>query len=118
LTPDLIAMLETFRRRQLQSLNALDQAVDSLLDELARQGKLDDTLVIYLSDNGYFWGEHRIPYGKNSVYEESSRVPFAVRYSRLVAKPRAETRLVANIDIAPTIYDLLNNGYEKSILRA
>jgi N-acetylglucosamine-6-sulfatase len=106
LTPDLIAMLETFRRRQLQSLNALDLAVESLLDELARQGKLDDTLVIYLSDNGYFWGEHRIPYGKNSVYEESSRIPFAVRYPRLVAKPRVETRLVANIDIAPTIYDL------------
>jgi arylsulfatase A-like enzyme len=106
LTPDMIELIDTFRRRQIQSLNSLDQAVESLLDELARQGKLDDTLVIYLSDNGHFWGEHRIPWGKNSPYEESSRVPFAVRYPRLAAKPRVETRLVANIDIAPTIYNL------------
>jgi N-acetylglucosamine-6-sulfatase len=106
LAPDTIEMIDTFRRKQIQSLNGIDLAVESLLDELSRQGKLDDTLVIYLSDNGHFWGEHRIPWGKNSVYEESSRVPFAVRYPRLVAKPRAETRLVANIDIAPTIYDL------------
>jgi len=106
LAPDTIELIDTFRRKQIQSLNSLDQAVESLLDELSRQGKLDDTLVIYLSDNGHFWGEHRIPWGKNSVYEESSRVPFAVRYPRLVAKPRVETRLVANIDIAPTIYNL------------
>jgi arylsulfatase A-like enzyme len=106
LAPDTIELIDAFRRAQLQSLNSLDQAVESLLDELSRQGKLDDTLVIYLSDNGHFWGEHRIGWGKNSVYEESSRVPFAVRYPRLVAKPRVDTRLVANIDIAPTIYDL------------
>jgi arylsulfatase A-like enzyme len=106
LTADTIELIDTFRRKQIQSLNGLDQTVESLLDELSRQGKLDDTLVVYLSDNGHFWGEHRIPWGKNSVYEESSRVPFAVRYPRLVAKSRVETRLVANIDIAPTIYDL------------
>jgi arylsulfatase A-like enzyme len=106
LAPDTIELIDTFRRKQLQSLNGLDQAVASLLDELSRQGKLDDTLVIYLSDNGHFWGEHRMPWGKNSVYEESSRVPFAVRYPRLIPKPWVETRLVANIDIAPTIYNL------------
>jgi N-acetylglucosamine-6-sulfatase len=106
LAPDMVALIDTFRQKQLQSLKGLDSAVESLLDELARQGKLDDTLVIYLSDNGHFWGEHRIPWGKNSVYEESSRVPFAVRYPRLVTKPRVDTRLIANIDIAPTIYDL------------
>jgi len=106
LAPDMVELIDTFRRKQIQSLNGLDQAIENLLDELARQRKLDDTIVIYLSDNGHFWGEHRIPWGKNSVYEESSRVPFAVRYPRLVAKPRVESRLVANIDIAPTIYDL------------
>ena len=107
LSPDVIARIDTFRQKQVQSLNGLDQAIESLLDELARQGKLDNTLVIYLSDNGHFWGEHRIPFGKNAVYEESSRVPFAVRYPTLIAKPRVEPRLVANIDIAPTIYELV-----------
>jgi len=106
LTADLIAQIDVFRRKQLQSLNALDQAIDSLLMALAAQGKLDRTLVLYLSDNGHFWGEHGIAWGKNAVYEESSRVPFAVRYPRLASKPRLEARLVANIDIAPTIYEL------------
>jgi len=106
LTTDLIAQIDAFRRKQLQSLNALDQAIDSLLTALAGQGKLDQTLVVYLSDNGHFWGEHGIAWGKNAVYEESSRVPFAVRYPPLASRPRVESRLVANIDLAPTIYEL------------
>jgi N-acetylglucosamine-6-sulfatase len=106
LTPDLIGQVDGFRRKQLQSLNALDQAIDSVLSAVAAQGKLDETFVIYLSDNGHFWGEHGIAWGKNSVYEEASRVPFAVRYPRLASRPRVEAKLVANIDIAPTIYEL------------
>ena len=62
--------------------------------------------MVYLADNGHFWGEHGIAWGKNAVYEEASRVPFAVRYPRLASRPRVETRLVANIDIAPTFYEL------------
>ena len=106
LTPELIGEIDAFRVKQLQSLNALDHAVDSVLALLTTQGKLDKTFVVYLSDNGHFWGEHGIPWGKNAPYEESSRVPLAVRYPRLTAKPRVETRLVANIDLAPTIYEL------------
>jgi arylsulfatase A-like enzyme len=106
LTPELIAMIDAFRRKQLQSLNALDLAIDSLLTALAAQGKLDDTLVFYLSDNGLFWGEHRSPGGKGAVYQEASRVPFAVRYPRLVKEPRVDMALLANIDVAPTIYEL------------
>ena len=106
LTPDLIARVDDFRRKQLQTLEALDQAVESLLSALAAQGKLDETVVVYLADNGHFWGEHGIAWGKNAVYEEASRVPFAVRYPRLASRPRVETRLVANIDIAPTFYEL------------
>jgi arylsulfatase A-like enzyme len=106
LTADLIAQVDGFRRKQLQSLNALDQAIDSVLSALAAQGKLDETFVIYLSDNGHFWGEHGIAWGKNAVYEEASRVPFAVRYPRLTSRSRVETKLVANIDVAPTLYEL------------
>jgi arylsulfatase A-like enzyme len=105
LAPEQIAANDSFRRLQLQSLNALDIAVESLLAALARQNILDNTCVIYLSDNGYFWGEHRFQ-GKAFVYEEAIRVPFALRYPPLVRAPRVETRMVANIDIAPTIYEL------------
>lgn len=103
---DEISKIDAYRLRQIQSLNSLDQAIESLLNALAKEGKLDDTLVIYLSDNGDSWGEHRRPSGKNAAYEESSHVPFAVRYPRLTGKPRVDSRLVDNIDIAPTIYEL------------
>lgn len=106
LTPDLVAEIDAFRVKQLQSLNSVDHAVERLVALLADQGKLDETFVLYLSDNGHFWGEHGIAWGKNAPYEESSRVPFGVRYPRLAPKPRVDTRLVANIDIAPTIYEL------------
>ena len=69
------------------------------------RGELDNTFVVFMSDNGKFWGEHRIT-SKNSFYEEAVKVPFAVRYPPLVAKPYVDDQLVANIDIAPTIYEL------------
>src|SRR5574341_1212190 len=100
-----ITAIDTLRRRQIQTLNGLDQAVEGLFDKLAQQGKLDCTLVVYLSDNGFFWGEHRLT-DKLRVYEPSSRVPFALRYPPLVGGPLLEAKLVANIDIAPTIYEL------------
>lgn len=106
LTAAQIAAIDTFRRKQLQTLKPVDDAIGQMLTLLEEQGRLDDTLVVFLADNGYFWGEHRINQGKNRVYEESQKVPFALRYPRLVRGPRVESRLVANIDIAPTIYQL------------
>jgi arylsulfatase A-like enzyme len=100
-----LAQIDAFRLKQLQSLNALDKAIDSLLTTLAEQQKLDNTFVLYISDNGFFWGEHRLR-GKNFVYEEAAHVPMALRYPALVKTPRLEEKLVANIDIAPTIYEL------------
>ncbi|MFN2383263.1 MAG: sulfatase [Gemmatimonadota bacterium] len=99
------AELDRTRQRQLESLVAVDRAIGALLDRLESQGRLGDTLVIFLSDNGYLWGEHRLT-KKAVAYEESVRVPFALRYPRLVTAPRAESALVATIDIAPTIYEL------------
>jgi arylsulfatase A-like enzyme len=104
-TPEEIESIDQFRRRQLQSLNAVDEAVESLLLELERQGNLDKTVVIFVSDNGEFWGEHRLE-SKEWLYEEAVRVPFALRYPPLVEGQRVENRLVANIDIAPTVYEL------------
>ena len=97
--------LDAFRIKQLQSLNSLDQAIASFLNVLSEAGKLDNTLVIYLSDNAVFWGEHQLQ-GKTYGYEEAIHVPFAARFPPLQSQPRVENRLVANIDIAPTLYDL------------
>jgi arylsulfatase A-like enzyme len=89
----------------LQTLHSLDLAVDSVVSDLGSRGWLDNTFVMYLSDNGYFWGEHRL-LTKDRVYEEAHRIPCAVRYPPLVAVPRQEDGLTANIDLAPTFCDL------------
>jgi arylsulfatase A-like enzyme len=93
--------IDNFRRRQLQTLLAVDQAVARILNALAGTGRLHNTIVVFTSDNGFFWREHRL-IGKSAAYEESIRVPFVVRYDRLVAQARDDPRLVANIDLAPT----------------
>ena len=100
-----IAAIDTLRRDQILTLVSLDRAVGALLDSLEAEGELDNTFVVFMSDNGKFWGEHRIT-SKNSFYEEAVKVPFGVRYPPLVAKPYVDDHLVANIDIAPTIYEL------------
>ncbi|MBI4483669.1 MAG: sulfatase-like hydrolase/transferase [Acidobacteria bacterium] len=101
-----IESIDEFRRKQLQTLKPLDEAISDILTLLKEQGRLDQTLVVYISDNGLFWGENRIQQGKNRVYEPSIHVPFALRYPPLVWGPRVEPGLVANIDIAPTLYEL------------
>ena len=100
-----IAALDKFRRDQILTLFSLDRSIDHVMSKLKETNELDKTLVIFLSDNGKQWGEHRMT-SKNSYYEESSRTPFGLRYPALVPKPYVENGIIANIDIAPTLYDL------------
>ena len=105
LTGEERSQLDTFRLDQLRSLKAVDRGVAELLDSLEDAGRLDSTAVIFLSDNGYLWGEHSLE-GKVFVYEPSVRVPFAVRYPKAFPEGEVDQHLVANIDIAPTILEL------------
>jgi N-acetylglucosamine-6-sulfatase len=106
-SPEEIIALDESRLHHLQSLKGADDAIGMLLDKLEQQGQLDNTMIIYMSDNGIMWGEHRV-LEKELLYEEAVHIPFAIRYPALVAEPFEDTHLVANIDIAPTLYDLLN----------
>jgi N-acetylglucosamine-6-sulfatase len=92
---------DLFRRHQLQTLLAVDDGVKALLAELRRRRILRDTIVVFMSDNGYSWGAHRIE-GKGVPYDESIRVPLVIRYDRLFRGSRIETRTALNIDLAPT----------------
>jgi N-acetylglucosamine-6-sulfatase len=96
------AEIDADRQQQLASLGAVDDAVGGLLDSLRAEGRLGDTLVIYTSDNGFLWGEHRDE-GKVVPYEESIRVPFVVRWDRVISSPATDRHLVENIDVAPTL---------------
>lgn len=105
LTEEDIQSIDTTRRRQLLTLIALDRTIPDLINKLKETGELDNTVIIFISDNGKHWGEHRLD-SKSTAYEESVKVPFAIRYPPLIPTPYVDDRIVANIDIAPTIYEL------------
>jgi N-acetylglucosamine-6-sulfatase len=97
------AIQEGYTQR-LESLLAVDDAVESILAGLRAAGELDDTLILFTSDNGFFHGEHRVPAGKLLPYEPSIRLPL---YMRGPGVPEGATRrqLVTNADLSPTILD-------------
>lgn len=93
---------DALRISQLESLLAVDQAVGELSRVLDELGLTDNTVVLYLSDNGLQWGSHWWP-AKWTPYEESIRVPFVLRHPRRFPLARESDELVLNIDIAPTL---------------
>jgi arylsulfatase A-like enzyme len=99
------AELDELRQNQLESLLALDDAVGEIVQGIRRAGELGNTVFVYLSDNGYLLGEHRLT-GKSVPYEESIRVPFLFRYDELGGAGLGVSEQVLNIDLAPTIAEL------------
>ena len=96
------AAVNEFRLDQYRTLLAVDRAVAGILDALSDTGRLSNTMIVFMSDNGMLWGEHR--WTKKIVpYEESIRVPFVIRDDALIASPRSDGHLVLNIDLAPTL---------------
>ena len=96
-------------RQQLESLIAVDEGVERIVDALRSAGELQRTLILFTSDNGYLAGEHRLAHGKASIYEPAIRVPLMVRGPGV---PRAVRRsqLVGNVDLAATILDIAGGG--------
>jgi N-acetylglucosamine-6-sulfatase len=89
------------RIRQQESLLALDRSVRSLVQALRARHELKRTVILYTSDNGFLWGEHRLG-GKVWPYEESTHVPLIVR-TPWTTTPQRNNQPVLNIDLAPTI---------------
>jgi arylsulfatase A-like enzyme len=97
-----VQLRERYQDR-LASLLSVDDAVGAVVRELNDSGELDETLIVFTSDNGYLLGEHRLV-RKHWLYEESTQVPTVMRGPGI---PEGGTRaeLVANIDLAPTILE-------------
>jgi N-acetylglucosamine-6-sulfatase len=91
-------------RCRLESLLHVDEGVEEIIAALSEAGKLEETFVIYTSDNGFMQGEHRIERGKQRMYEESIQVPLLVRGPGVAAGARVPD-LATNADLAPTILD-------------
>ncbi|MBN8487427.1 MAG: sulfatase [Burkholderiales bacterium] len=96
-----IGKLDALYRKRLQSLLAIDEMVERVVDTLRSNGQLDNTYVIFTSDNGFHLGQHRLETGKATAFEEDIHVPFMVRGPGVVKGGRVRA-LTANVDHAPT----------------
>jgi N-acetylglucosamine-6-sulfatase len=96
---------ETIRRRA-EMLLAVDDGLGRIRDTLKEEGILDDTFILFTSDNGFFYGEHGLSLERRMPYEESIRTPLIVRYPALVQPGALVENLVASVDIAPTILEV------------
>ncbi|WP_239517803.1 sulfatase-like hydrolase/transferase [Streptomyces sp. ICC1] len=93
------------RAEQLRTLLSVDDTVQAFKDKLAALGQLDNTLVLYIGDNGFGWGDHGWT-AKSVPYSPAHEVPFYLSWpAGGLGAGTVDDRIVANIDIAPTILD-------------
>ncbi|WP_338457680.1 MULTISPECIES: sulfatase-like hydrolase/transferase [Methylococcus] len=101
LTAEQIADMDAAYRRRLRSMQAVEDMVKSLIDTLQAQGRLENTYIFFTSDNGFHMGQHRLPMGKNTAFEEDIHVPLVVR-GPVVPAGRTVKAMTGNVDFAPT----------------
>ena len=114
LSPEDIHTYRVYYQKALASLRAVDDGVKTVLDTLGGLHRLRNTYIIFTSDNGFFYGEHRLTGGKFLAYEPSTHLPFLIRGPGIT--PGTSTgELAANIDIAPTVLELAGVTPDKSV---
>jgi N-acetylglucosamine-6-sulfatase len=89
-----------------RSLMAIEDGVGEILKALKDTGQLDNTVIVFTSDNGYFYGEHGLSVERRLAYEESIRMPLLVRYPKAIKAGTMRSELALNIDLAPTLLEL------------
>jgi N-acetylglucosamine-6-sulfatase len=87
-------------------LSSVDEGVGMIFDILEQKNELDNTLIIFASDNGFHFGEHGLFMDKRVPYEESLRIPLLMRYPELIKAGSKRAHMALNIDVAPTLYEL------------
>lgn len=98
-------LYQFYIKNYLRCVKSVDDGVGRVLDKLEAMGELDNTVVIYTSDQGFFLGEHGY-YDKRFMYEESLQIPLLVRYPKLIKAGSVRSEMVSNLDFAETMLDL------------
>lgn len=98
-----------------RSLMAVEEGVGEILSALKQTGQLDNTVIVFASDNGYFYGEHGLSVERRLAYEESIRMPLLVRYPGRIRPGTVRNEPALNIDLAPTILELARVPVPKTI---
>ena len=102
-------------RNQLRCIVAVDEGVGKILKALEETKQLDNTFIIFTSDNGYFWNEHQLG-DKRAAYEEAIRVPMVVRYPKLIKPGTQIEQMVLDVDFAPTFCELAQSPSKPATL--
>jgi N-acetylglucosamine-6-sulfatase len=100
-----VATIDQVYRKRLQSMLGVEDLVANVVDTLQKTGQLDNTYIVLSSDNGFHLGQHRLPPGKMTAFEEDIHVPLIVRGPGVPAGKKSDD-LAMNIDLAPTFADL------------
>lgn len=96
---------ETILGRQ-RSLMAIEEGVGEIVKALKETGQINNTVIVFTSDNGYFYGEHGLSVERRLAYEESIRMPLLMRYPKTIKAGATRDEFALNIDIAPTLLEL------------
>ncbi|XMA11831.1 hypothetical protein WAI453_004622 [Rhynchosporium graminicola] len=113
LSPEVLAYNDAFYRARLQALQAVDELVEGLVQRLKKYGVLENTYIIFSSDNGYHISQHRLPPGKECGFEEDINVPFIIRGPGVAAGKEVDV-VTTHTDFVPTVLKLVGakTGWE------
>ena len=96
--------VKQYYKRYCETFLAVDESIGRVMEALKERGELDSTLIVYMGDNGFMFGEHGL-IDKRVAYETSIRVPMVMQCPELFNGGTVVDQVVANIDIAPTIFE-------------
>ena len=101
--------IETYYKRYCETIKAIDESTGRIMELLESRGELDKTLILYLGDNGFLFGEHGL-IDKRCAYDASIRIPMVMRCPKQFEGGQTIDDVVANIDVAPTLLDMAGIG--------
>lgn len=98
---------QTYIKDYLACVKSVDDNIGRVLDYLDKNGLTNNTVIVLTSDQGFYLGDHGF-FDKRFIYEESLRMPFMVKYPKMVKPHSINKDIITNIDFAPTLLDLAN----------
>lgn len=101
-------------RERAEMLMAVDEGLGRMIEELESQNQLDNTIIVFTSDHGYWYGEHGLDEERRLAYEEAIRIPILMRYPSVIHAGSKPTEMVMSIDLAPTLVQMANEPVSKA----
>ncbi|MBE0652200.1 MAG: sulfatase-like hydrolase/transferase [Bacteroidales bacterium] len=108
--PRSVSVIKDFTKAYYATISHLDRQIGDLVEVLKEEGLYDNTIIIFLSDNGYFLGNHGLG-NKITMHEESVRVPMFIHWQGLQKKGSTCNELVSSLDVFPTVLELAGIPY-------